>query len=195
MDVAKRQILRYLGYGTESADEETSLAIKQLTAELKECIAPKKIFGVWSCQVDPPIVSIDNMTITSMSLSTHINGCRRVALLAATLGTGADALIRKHSVRDMEKTVIADAVCAAMVEAYCDEIEDQIARKENIQKQYFTSRFSPGYGDLDMICQWNILRFLNCGRVMGLAMTDGAMLVPSKSVVAIIGLKENLGDA
>ena len=53
-----------------------------------------------------------------------------------------------------------------------------------------TTRFSPGYGDFDIAHQKDIIRLLNCDRRIGLTLTGGYMLIPSKSVTAVIGFTE-----
>jgi hypothetical protein len=152
-------------------------------------VVPKSVYGVWDCQIDSFTVSFGGISVKSKNLCEHLKDCERAVLLAATLGTEADTLLRRFSVQDMEKAVIAQAVCAAMIEAYCDsvtaEIESEFAQKEE-PCLYPTTRFSPGYGDLDIAHQKDILNLLNCSRI-GLTLTDGFMLIPSKSVTAVIG--------
>ncbi len=49
-------------------------------------------------------------------------------------------------------------------------------------------RFSPGYGDFSIEHQGEILRMLDSAKKIGLSMTGGNMLAPTKSVTAVIGL-------
>jgi hypothetical protein len=149
-------------------------------------VVPQSVCGIWDCQIDSFDVTLGGMTVHSQNLTRHLEGCRRAVLLAATLGTEADALIRRFSVQDMEKAVIAQAVCAAMIEAYCDEIEGELAQEPEFDGLCPTARFSPGYGDFDIVHQKDILNMLNSRRI-GLTLTEGYMLIPSKSVTAIIG--------
>ena len=55
---------------------------------------------------------------------------------------------------------------------------------------YIRPRFSPGYGDFDIAHQDMILRMLDTAKKIGLTLTGGNMLTPSKSVTAVIGLSE-----
>jgi len=186
MEISGREVLRYLRMGGTAADERVSSLIAELIAVFKESVIPKSVYGIWDCQVDSFTVSLGGMTVKSQNLAKHLTGCRRAALLAATLGPEADTLIRRYSVQDMEKAVIAQGVCAAMIESYCDCVESEISQKPEFGGLYPTSRFSPGYGDFDIAHQKDILRLLNCARI-GLTLTDGYMLIPSKSVTAVIG--------
>ena len=181
--ISDSEVLRYLGYRGSGADGRVTALIKELSAVFAENTVPKSVYGVWDCRIDSSAVALDGMTINSENLARHLAGCSSVALLAATLGTEADLLIRRYSVQDMEKAVIAKAVCAVMIEAYCDKIEVEIAQKNGPG----TTRFSPGYGDFDISCQKDIVKLLNCDRRIGLTLTGGYMLTPSKSVTAVIG--------
>jgi len=195
--INEKEVLRFLGYRGASADERIHSIIDELIWLFTESVIPKSVYGVWDCQIDSSTAAFGGVTVKSQSLACHLTDCRRIVLLAATLGTQADTLIRTLSVQDMEKAVIAQALCAAMLEAYCDSITDEIVSqnlsvsaplRETLFRKipYPTTRFSPGYGDFDIVHQKDILKFLNCSRI-GLSMTDGYMLIPSKSVTAVIG--------
>ncbi|MGN0575406.1 MAG: vitamin B12 dependent-methionine synthase activation domain-containing protein [Ruminococcus sp.] len=53
---------------------------------------------------------------------------------------------------------------------------------------YRTWRYSPGYGDLPLSLQRDILLYLNAMRRIGLTVTEDSLLIPSKSVTAVIGI-------
>jgi len=186
MEISDKEVMRYLGYRDVAADERTASLITELIDLFTLNVIPKSVHRILDCQLASSTVTLGGITIHSQNLSQHLEGCRRVVLLAATLGTEADTLIRRLSVQDMEKAVIAHAVCAAMIEAYCDAIESEFAQKPEFDGLCPTARFSPGYGDFDIVYQKDILSILNSGRI-GLTLTEGYMLIPSKSVTAIIG--------
>jgi len=195
--IDEKEVLRYLGYRGSTADKDVSSHIAELTVLFTANVIPKSVYGIWDCQIDSTAVTFGGMTVKSKNLACHLSNCRRLVLLAATLGTEADTLIRRLCVQAIEKAVIAQAVCAAMLEAYCDSISDEITSqnlrasvppREPLLREisYPTTRFSPGYGDFDITYQKDILKILNCSRI-GLTLTDGYMLIPSKSVTAVIG--------
>lgn len=82
----------------------------------------------------------------------------------------------------------AQAVCAALIESYCDETEAEIAAAAGL---HLKPRFSPGYGDWRLEDQRQLLMLLDCAKRIGLTLTDGYMLTPIKSVTAVIGLTED----
>ena len=194
MEISNREVLRYLKMGGVAADERTTVLIGELTRAFTANAAPKNVYGIWDCRIDSPAkpdtVILDGLTVKSESLAGHLTGCRRLALLAATMGTEADTLLRRYGIQDMAKAVIAQAVCAAMIESYCVEIENEIRQNPTVNGLYPVTRFSPGYGDFDIAHQKDIVRLLNCDRRIGVTLTSGYMLTPSKSVTAVIGFTE-----
>jgi len=192
--INEKEVLRYLGYRGCAADGRVSSLIAELIGLFTADVIPKSVYGIWDCQIDSSTAAFGGMSVKSENLCEHLKDCRRAVLLAATLGTRADTLLRRFSVQDMEKAVIAQAVCAAMIEAYCDGIEGEILQKMELSGLYKTPRFSPGYGDFDISYQKDILKILNCSRI-GLALTDGYMLIPSKSVTAVIGFSKEKNQA
>ena len=190
MELKVKDVLRYLGYRTAPAERNVLDQIDEAITELNACVNPKSIYKTFSCTVSRTAVTIGGVTIESSSLANHMKGCKRAALLAVTLGPAADTLIRRHSVSDMSKAAVMQAVCAVMCERYCDDIERRIAEEAALEGLHLRPRFSPGYGDFQIECQRDLFHLLECDRRIGLSMTAGFMLVPLKSVTAVIGFSE-----
>ena len=55
---------------------------------------------------------------------------------------------------------------------------------------FLTTRYSPGYGDLPIGIQRNFIRLLDTVRRIGLNVSDSGIMIPRKSVTAIIGISE-----
>ena len=126
--------------------------------------------------------------LTGNDIRRHLQHCSRAAVLAATLSVEADKLIRQAQVRDMAEALAVDSLCSAAVEQVCDEAEREIfSGREN---EYRTWRFSPGYGDFPIESQKSILNALNAQRRAGLTVTDSYLMLPTKSVTAIIGISD-----
>jgi hypothetical protein len=190
MEIPNTEILRYLGYRGLAANERVFALIEELTALLTANLVPKSVYGIWDCRIDPAAVMLGDLLIPSQSLANHLSGCRHAVLLAATLGTEADTLIRRYSILDMGKALIMQAVCTVMIETYCDRIKNELAQSYETGGFCSTSSFSPGYGDFDIVYQKDIINLLNCDRRIGLTLTDGYMLAPSKSITSVIGFWE-----
>jgi len=118
----------------------------------------------------------------------HLVHCRHCLLIAATLGSQVDTLIRKASVSDMNEAVIMDAVTSVMIEAVMEDFEAQVREEYHQQGRYVTSRFSPGYGDFPITVQNEFLQLMGAGRKMGLFATSAHILTPRKSITAVCGI-------
>jgi hypothetical protein len=193
-EVFQQEVLRYLGYRGAQADERVASQIALVVKEAQANVNAKNVFGIWDCRIEADTVSLDGVNIKSRDLACHLNGCAHVVLFAATLGTGADNLLRRYSALDMEKAVIAQAVCAAMIERYCDTVVCEAAQSPRLDGLYPVMRFSPGYGDFDISWQKDMLKLLNCEKRIALTLTDGYMLIPSKSVTAVAGFSKEKAD-
>ncbi|HIV40995.1 MAG TPA: Vitamin B12 dependent methionine synthase activation subunit [Candidatus Mediterraneibacter guildfordensis] len=182
------EAVRYLGYGKKTADERTRRMVDEAFLELEQAADPKsicRIFDIGRNSEDG--IQIGNLTIISHSLARNLRGCDKAVLFCATLGAETDRLIRRASITDMSRAVILQACAAAYLEEYCDEQQHLIGEEMAREGRFLRPRFSPGYGDFDIHYQEPVMRILDCAKQIGLSMTDGYMMTPSKSVTAVIG--------
>ncbi|MEG0963169.1 MAG: Vitamin B12 dependent methionine synthase activation subunit [Lachnospiraceae bacterium] len=188
MEIEQKEVLRYLGYGRQAAEEQTMHFIEEITEELKRDSLLKSIYQEYDCKVSKDMVEIQNSCIKSMHLAKNLAGCERVILLAATIGRSADLMIKKYSVTNMAKASIAQAAGAAYIESYVEEIEAEIREHERKRGFYLRPRFSPGYGDFTLEYQKELFNMLECNKRIGIILTSGNLMMPSKTVTAVIGL-------
>lgn len=120
----------------------------------------------------------------SQMLTKSLSGAKTCFIFAVTLGLGVDRLLNKYSLSSPSKHFIYDALASSLAEALADKAE-KIIKGDKI----CTPRFSPGYGDLPLEIQPNLLRFLNAGRLLGITINNSLLMSPGKSVTAIMGIK------
>ncbi len=186
----REETFRYLGYGKRQPDGRTAALTDEVIRELEAKNSPKSIYREFPCEVRGDHVRIGGLEVESRSLSEHLLGCGRAVLLAATIGRGADMMIQKYSVSDMAKAAIAQAAGAAFIERYVDELEEGVREGAKKRGLSLRPRFSPGYGDFPLECQKDIFAILECGKRIGMTLTEGNLMMPSKSVTAVIGLSK-----
>ncbi len=188
MTIEKNEVLRYMKILPERCTPELEEQIAQAEDELSRIIRPRRVWKEFPCIVEGMRLQVGNMQVASRSLSSHLAGCSRAVLMAATLGHEVDQLLRRLSLTDMGKGVVCQAVSVAMIEAYCDEIEAGI-KQDAARRGYAAKwRFSPGYGDFAIEHQRDFFSMLDCQKHTGMTLTDTCMMNPVKSVTAIIGL-------
>ena len=86
--------------------------------------------------------------------------------------------------------MILQAASAAMIEEYCDQVCEGLKKEYEEKGLYLRPRFSPGYGDFSLSCQSAVLDALDAGKHLGIKLTDSFLMMPSKSVTAVIGVSQ-----
>lgn len=133
-----------------------------------------------SVTVNSDTVTLGFGEIKSLQLARVLSECSSAYVVAVTLGHSVDRLIRQTAVRSTAQQFVTDAVASALTEALCDKVQEMLPEKTK-------RRFSPGYGDLPLTLQQPILDYLNCD---GITLSDTNLMIPSKSVTFIAGVKK-----
>lgn len=167
-----QEALRYMG-ATEEDSQSVALVI-DCFIELGTVAVPRH------CITILPQGEVRAM-FDSQSLAAYLDGHDEAALLAATLGIRLEQRLRRIEATDTLRAAAMHACASARIEAYCDEVQTTIPGANG-------PRFSPGYGDFPLQAQHALLSRLDATRQIGLYLTEGGMLVPSKSVTAVIAL-------
>lgn len=188
----RSEVLRYLGYRGAQPDEMVEQNLDCCIAELQSAAAPKSVFQAFELShLAEGTMKTGGVLIRSKNLARTLKGCTSVYLMAATLGVAVDRLITRASAVRMSDAVLYQAAAAAMIEAYCDEVNDTLREEAERVGLYCRPRFSPGYGDFRIEHQRDISRLLDTPRKIGLTVTESCLLVPIKSVTAVIGLSNS----
>lgn len=171
--VCEREILRYAG--CRQADEG-------VLALLNECLdeaLPLLSYTVCFEEIDPK-----PFAAKSLQLARNLDGCERVVLMAATLGVGIDRLIAKYGRLSPVKALFLQAIGTERIEALCDAFCAEIEQETGLCAR---PRFSPGYGDLPLDTQREVLVRLEAAKRLGVTLNDSLIMSPSKSVTAFVG--------
>lgn len=182
--------LRYMGFKSHNADDLMPV-INECLKELSDSVSPKYIYKLFDVSESGKGIFVEgtDLVLSGNSIREHLTGCGKCVIMCATLSSAADTLIRRYSTYDMTRSFITDCLASAAIESVCDEAENNMRSK--LQGKYFTWRFSPGYGDLPLDLQRDLVTVLDAQKRIGLGVTDSEMLVPSKSVTAVIGVSDS----
>lgn len=178
MTVSVQDVARYLRMGGRTPDGALAARIKELIDEATRVLRPAR---VWRR------LPVARIPMPGTTLLRHLEGCEEAYLACGTLGSALDALQRRVSVTSGADALIVQAVGAALVERHMDGVEDEI-RAELAPGESLATRYSPGYGDFPLAAQRPILALLDTPRQIGVSLTDSLLMVPSKSVSAVIGV-------
>lgn len=192
-DIDKDEVIRYLGYGNSRPDENVMKLLDECEKQVLEYARARFVYKVFDIDKesgqDTIMVKNTNIELPGKSIRKHLKDCDKAVFMAVTISEGIDRLIRIAKVKDIAQAVVVDSMASAAVEQACDRAE-QVIKKE-YPDMYQTFRFGLGYGDLPIQLQSDFLRVLNAQKVIGLSVNSSSMLIPTKSVTAIIGLSEH----
>lgn len=177
---------RYLGYkyGTEPSEEICALCEKAYN-ELCSVITPKYIYKEYDFTRTDDGIVVDGIEFKSAKLLNHLKDSTTIILFGATLGVGADTLVRKYSITDSAMTSVVHCVGASMVENLCDKACEEL---KDIIKGDHRPRFSPGYGGLDISSQADFFKLLPMTKQMGVSLSESFLMTPTKTVTAFVGI-------
>ena len=171
-----------------------SFAPKPEELPLQECLKAAK--GAAQCRAvwrryplvrDGNTLDLGFAKTDSRDLRQHLEGCDEILLFACTAGAETDRRIARAKLLSPARGLLMHAIGAQQVEGGCDRLCARLAQQ--FPDRQLTDRFSPGYGDLTLEIQRDVMAALDCGRTVGITLTDSLLMTPSKSVTAIIGMK------
>ncbi|MDR0199120.1 MAG: methionine synthase [Streptococcaceae bacterium] len=190
----KQEILRYLGYrrGQELTPEVSTL-IDELSLEVQERSHARYLWRIFDFEIlsenEIQVLGTD-LKLRGTKINHHLRKAQKVALLTGTLGIEIERAIRLYEVSELTKARILDACCVEYIERLLDLAEVEIDHE--MAEYTLNSRFSPGYGDLPLIpTQKEFLAAMDATKTLGINLTATSLMVPRKSVTAIIGLFED----
>ncbi len=179
----RRETLRYLGAAGWQPDAAAAALLSDAEASLRRAATPR---GVWR---ELPFTALP-LAQAGTDLARHLAGCQTMVLMAVTLGSGVDSLLRRLCLTDISRGTAADAMASVMAEAVCNELETGIRQTITAGGRFLTGRYSPGYGDCPLALQDDFCLALDTVRGIGVAVSPEHLLTPRKSVTAILGVAD-----
>ncbi len=177
----RAEAIRFMGLNGEPQGELLTL-IEKCEKQVCEAALPSYTYKVFkTCELSELLVGND--------IKMHLEGCGEVILFAATLGHQVDRLIKRFEIENITGAVIADAVATAFIEEYCKELDEILSEK--FSEKHLTWRYGLGYGDFPIELQGEFVRLSEADKRIGLHVTDSCMLIPTKSVTAVVGISES----
>ena len=183
-----RQVLRALGYGGQAPDETILDLVRRCAGEVVRTAVPRwRSLTLSVLGADGNGVHLEGgLTLPGQSIREHLRGCSRAAVFCATLSAPVDTLLRRAQAEDLARALVLDCCASQAIEEVCDRVEEEI--KAGFPDCSFPYRFSPGYGDLPITLQGQLLALLDAPRRIGLCASGSHILIPRKSVTAILGI-------
>lgn len=185
----RAEVARLLGYGGRAPEGDAAAMVESCVAEVESALACR------ACRVRAEVsalggdgVRLGPLEVRSAALARHLEGCGEAFVFVATVGGGVDRLLAKYGRLSAARAAAVQAAGAVAIEAWCDRLCDGWAKKLG-PAAALRPRFSPGYGGWALEeGQRGLFSWLEPGKRIGVGLTDGCLMVPSKSVSAVVGI-------
>lgn len=178
------EILKYLGFRGQELTEDIAKQLRRCTDEVLQAATPRLTYR----QVPLEDSAVLGVTFAGKDIPTMLAPCEEVVLFGATLGPGVERLMMRYEVTNAADAVIMDACASTAIENICNNFESDMRAEIEAGGRYLTDRFSPGYGDLPISEQPKFFALLDMTRRVGVSLTPTTIMVPRKSVTAIMGI-------
>ena len=183
----EKEILRYaLMPSTAPAPDE--LPLEECLKAARSAVRCRAVWQRYPLEWGGDELDLGFAKTASRHLRRHLEGCAEILLFACTAGSEIERRINREKLVSPVRGLLMSAIGSQQVEGACDRLCNLLAA-EHPEKQLVT-RYSPGYGDLPLEIQKDVFRALDCERSIGVTLMESLLMQPSKSVTAVIGMKE-----
>ena len=172
------ELKRRLGNDYRSTLSKYSDTVKTLFATVKIKYAASKS----TLSVDGDTVRVGDVEIRSRALSRHLAGYKKCAVIALTLGIDADRFIRRCESQSRTLGFVADALSSSLIDSACYETVKKLLGEEN-----HSAPFAVGYSDSNIESLPALLKTADPIRTLGISFTDAYLMLPTKSIIVIVG--------
>ncbi len=188
--VDKAEALRYLGYAGQRLDAEMEQRIEESIAACEREAKPGFVFRVFPVEAGEGGVRLvgSSLALRGDDIARHLKGAAECAVMACTLGLPNEAAAARRKAKSPLDAMIYGAAGSSLVECVADACEAAIVADAAARGLRTNWRYSPGYGDLPLSLQPEIVRVLSADKRLGITATASNLLIPAKSVTAFVGL-------
>ena len=194
--VRRSEALRYMGYAGQPLDELLDSRIDALIERCESTCAPGWTYRTFPVELAEDGVHLLGTTLVlpGKNIREHLAGARECAVMAITLGLANERELQRAQQQSQLEGVVLDACSSALAEVVADACNAAIVEEAHARGLYAKWRYSPGYGDLPLSVQPTVLAVVDAQRRLGITLTDGNLMIPTKSVTALVGLFDEPQD-
>ncbi|QWT18250.1 hypothetical protein KPC83_01445 [Collinsella sp. zg1085] len=202
--VDRTEMLKFLGYSGQTITTDLQERIDAVVADVEEHFIPKGVFRLFPVDANrldtngQPAIHLCKSTIElqGRDIFRHLKDATYCAVLACTLGMESERRLRTMGSATPVESAVLDAACSAAAESAIEAMDKRVQALAAQAGMKTNWRFSCGYGDCPLEVQPVLVASLNATRLIGLNVSATNLLLPSKSVTAMIGLfKGDVADA
>ena len=197
IDVPKNRVLMRLGKKFKTRiPPKIENKIDEIISSAKNYIETAGVYEIFAFSLFKDkrlrqVIINDDYTFNSKYLFNLLKDSEKTALAACTIGSKLSERVKfLMETGNMSDAVILDAFGSESAESCIEYIHRLIEQSVRLQGYKVTRRFSPGYGDVSLTDNQQILKMLGENET-GITINESCIMSPEKSVTAIIGLEKS----
>lgn len=190
-DWVKNEVLRAEKIDPLSKDGRSSNIRTALYACIKKArsLANPKYFYTEKkiLQIGDDFIEIEGaVRFSTKKIPPFISGASHLVLFIVTIGDGIEKEAGElTSGKDTLSGYLLDRIGSFAVESLAENMEKRLRKDYSLKKKSVSSRFSPGYCDWPVEEQFKMAEAADFSKA-GVKLTEGCMMVPKKSISAIV---------
>lgn len=195
VELTTEELIIAMGYSIKNVPDYIKDPVTQTVQLLKSHSKPKGGFVILAdnkITIERDCFYINNTCINSDKIITrYFKNTEYFAILLATIGNQAETLSREFiDQNDLLMGYSLNIASSELVEKTIALIELKLDETVNKFNLGTTNRYSPGYCGWDVGDQHKLFSFLPTN-FCGITLNDSAMMIPIKSVSAVVGIGKN----
>ncbi|MDD5086105.1 MAG: vitamin B12 dependent-methionine synthase activation domain-containing protein [Candidatus Omnitrophica bacterium] len=183
------RLLKFARAKTQSTPKVEAL----IEAEIKEGYAlaePRAIYETYSIskrEKDSILLEGCSLVIKSRDVAERLAKSPKLSFFACTIGRALPDKVNEYMrLKETTRAAILDAVGSEAVEGVANSVNEAIVKGACGEECKLLPRFSPGYGDWELVAEEEVLKLLKAERV-GITLSPSYIMVPEKSITAVVG--------
>jgi len=194
--ISEKSIVELLGYDADTVPEpvlETIIFIIEKLPSKVRLQSGYKIFNPRKVKLCGDNFNIDNRTFNcGKIIYSSLKNSETIAFLISSVGEEIEKWSKHFMNNDeMLKGYLIDKVASELVEQLADRTELLLENELGRIELQATNRYSPGYCGWSIADQQNLFSLLPA-KFCGVSVNDNSMMMPVKSVSAVIGIGKNV---
>jgi hypothetical protein len=191
-----KKIIKLLKYNDNNVPEPVIDSISNSLNKIENYssfVGGYKIFDVNQVEIEKDKIIVDKHILnTQKIISFGLKKSETISIIVGTIGeTISEYLTELMENGDSLEAYIADLIASEMVENWIDSIEGELKKYCSQFGMKTTNRYSPGYCGWDVGDQHKLFSLLP-DSFCGIKLTDSSLMLPIKSVSAIVGIGMNV---
>lgn len=193
-DFRRREIYRYLRLEGSEPDEEIKGDVERNLNRLLKTAQIAKTAELRTISREENLLRFGTFQTESRVLAENLKTSEYVVLFAITLGAAVDRLINRLTIVSKTDAFMTNACATEVLESYANSYCKEVKEAAALYDLTTHPRFSPGFADFGLEHQWPLIRTLKADKKIHIALTEGNMLIPTKTITAVMGLDQRRQD-